>query len=150
MPQEHNQHLGLLKVSKQQYVTFFHQLYQGAASVDTDKICRTLKKVLKTKYASLSRSLKDTLPYVAAEMYSKGLISEAVKDNLTYESMIREFDAAGLQFLESVSELENHCQLLLKCLFIQGSPEAGAAKALAKDWNDEVNKNCGIFFNISD
>ena len=136
-------------MSKQQYVTFFHQLYQGAASVDTDEICRTLKGVLKTKYASLSRSLKGTtLPSVAAEMYSKELISEVVKDNPTYESMISEFDA-GLQFLESVSELENHCQLLLKCLSIQGSPVARAAKALAKDWNDEVNKNCGIFFNIS-
>ena len=119
LPQECNHHLNLLKVSKQQYVTFFHQLYQGAASVDTDEICRTLKGVLKTKYASLSRSLKGTtLPSVAAEMYSKELISEAVKDNPTYESMIREFDA-GLQFLESVSELENHCQLLLKCLSIQ-------------------------------
>ena len=85
MPQEHKQHLSLLKVSKQQYVTFFHQLYQGAASVDTDKICRTLKKVLKTKFASLSCSLKGTtLPYVTAEMYSKELISEAIKDNPTY------------------------------------------------------------------
>ena len=124
-------------------------MYQGAASVDTEKICRTLKGVLKTRFASLSRSLKDTLPYVAAEMYSKGLISEVVKDNPTYDSMIREFEA-GLQFLESVSELENHCQLFLKCLSIQGGPAAGAAKALAKDWNEEVNKNCGIFFNISD
>ena len=148
MPQEHKQHLGLLKVSKQQYVTFFHQLYQGAASVDMDKICRTLKEVLKTKYASLSHSLKDTLPYVAAEMYSKGLISEAVKDNPTYDSMIREFEA-GLQFLQSVPELENHCQLFLKCLSIQGGPVEIAAKTLANDWNEEVNKNCDIFFNLS-
>ena len=124
-------------------------MYEGAASVDIDKIRRTLKEVLKKKFASLSRSLKDTLPYVAAEMYSKGLISEAVKDNPTYDSMIREFEA-GLQFLESVSELENHCQLFLKCLSSQGGPAVGAAKVLAKDWNDEVNKHCDIFFNLSD
>ena len=117
--------------------------------VDTDKICRTLKGVLQSKFASLSRSLKDTLPYVAAEMYSKELISEAVKDNPTYESIIREFEV-GLQFLESASELENHCQLFLKCLSIQGGPVTGAARALTKDWNDEVNKNCGTFLNLSD
>ena len=123
-------------------------MYQGAASVDIDKIRRTLKEVLKKKFASLSRSLKDTLPNIAAEMYSKGLISEAVKDNPTYDSMIREFEA-GLQFLGSVSELENYCQLFLECLSIQGGPVVGAAKVLAKDWNDEVNKNCDIFFNLS-
>ena len=123
-------------------------MYKGAASVDIDKIRRTLKEVLKKKFASLSRSLKDTLPYVAAEMYSKGLISEAVKDNPTYDSMIRELEV-GLQFLESVSELENHCQLFLECLSSQGGPAVGAAKVLAKDWNDEVNKNCGILLNLS-
>ena len=123
-------------------------MYEGAASVDIDKIRRTLKEVLKKKFASLSRSLKDTLSYVAAEMYSKGLISEAVKDNPTYDSMIREFEA-GLQFLESVSEVENHCQLFLECLSSQGGPAVGAAKVLAKDWNDEVNKSCGILLNLS-
>ena len=123
-------------------------MYEGATSVDIDKIRRTLKEVLKKKFASLSRSLKDTLSYVAAEMYSKGLISETVKDNPTYDSMIREFEA-GLQFLESVSELENHCQLFLKCLSSQGGPVVGAAKVLAKDWNEEVNKNCGILLNLS-
>ena len=123
-------------------------MYEGAASVDIDKIRRTLKEVLKKKFASLSRSLKDTLPNVAAEMYSKGLISEAVKDNPTYDSMRREFEA-GLQFLESVSELENHCQLFLKCLSSQGGPVVGAAKVLAKDWNEEVNKNCCILLNLS-
>ena len=46
--------------------------------------------------------------------------------------MIRRFEA-GLQFLEGISELENHSQLFLKCHSSQSDPVVGAAKALAKD-----------------
>ena len=90
--------------------------------------------------------MHDCVPSVSTEMYSLGLISEAVKDAPTYDSMIREF-VAGMNSKRTVSKLEKHCQLFLGSLSSQGGPVNDEAKVLAEDWKEEVTK-LGISFNV--
>lgn len=90
--------------------------------------------------------MHDCVPSVATEMYSVGLISEAVKDAPTYDSMIREF-VAGMNSKRTVSKLEEHCQLFLESLSSQGGPVNAEAKVLAEDWKEEVTK-LDISFNV--
>ena len=113
------------------------------------KLCKILRDVIKWKYADLRQVLKPkVLPSVAAEMFSKGLISQPCKDDPTYDSVIGEFEN-GMQWRTSVEELEKHCQSFLNSLSIQGGPVQGAAIRLAEEWKKNVKEELGVPLSLS-
>lgn len=117
--------------------------------VDLGKLRKTLREVIKKKFADLSKVLKPkVLSCVAAEMFSKGLISQPCKDDPTYDSVISEFEN-GMQWKTSVEELEEHCQSFLTSLSIQHGPVEEAAKHLAEEWKKNVKEEFGISLNLS-
>ena len=73
------------------------------------------------------------------------MIPDAVHDNPTFDSIIRQFEA-GMEWKKSVSELKEHCQLFLDSLSTQAED---AAKTLAREWKEEVKKELGISLDIN-
>ena len=117
--------------------------------LDLGKLCKTLREVIKRKFADLSKVLKPkVLSCVAPEMFSEGLISQPCKDDPTYDSVISEFEN-GMQWKTSVKELEKHCQSFLTCLTIQGGPVQGAAIYFAEEWKKNVKEEFIISMNLS-
>ena len=124
-------------------------MYLGVVPVNVDvdlkKLRTILCKVLNSHFAHLNQQLKDTLKEVAAEMFAKNLIPNAVNENPTYNGMINQFKA-GMEWKKSVSELKKHCQFFLDSLSIQAKD---AAKTLASEWKEEVKKELGISLDIN-
>ena len=86
------------------------------------------------------------IPAIAKEMYTRGLLSESVKDCPTYDSLMREFEA-GLNFKKTVKAIEEHCQSFIASVSSQKGPAESHARAIADEWKDEVMKDllmCGI------
>ena len=128
----------------------FFQYFTGPAippppSVDINKLRRKITEVIRTNYAGLSKTLKSNIPAIAKEMYARGLLSEAVKDHPTYDSLMREFEA-GLNFKKTVKAIEEHCQSFIASVSSQKGPAESHARAIADEWKDGVMKELKITF----
>lgn len=108
---------------------------------------KVMKDVLTCHFGHLSNQLTLCLSRVAREMYSCRLISRSVNESPTVYNLIYEFEN-GMQYKEDVSKLQEHCQLFLQCLSIEGGPMTLAAQELCKDWKEEVNKKCSISLDL--
>ena len=114
----------------------------------SDEVHKVLKKVLTSHFADLSNQLSRCLPQVAAEMYSKDLISKSVRDSPTAINVINEFER-GLEIVnEDILKLQEHCQLFLQCLSSEGGPTKLVAQNLCKDWMEEVKRECDIALDL--
>ena len=69
-----------------------------------------------------------------SHLYAKGIITESVRDSLSYSKMMQEFQAK-LLVLKDVSELKAHCQVFLECIS-QGGPTDAVARILAIEWGE--------------
>ena len=112
-----------------------------------DRVREILRRVLQEQSANLTDLLYGCLPNVVTQMYAKGLITEPVYCNPTYQSVMKDYEN-GMKF-KTVPELEKHCQLFLDCLSSQGGPVKDAAKAIAEYWKDEINKELGVKLNLT-
>ena len=120
----------------------------ATSAIKSDEVCKVLKRVLTSHFADLSNQLSRCLPQVAAEMYSKDLISKSVRDSPTVVDVINEFER-GMQIInEDILKLQEHCQLFLQCLSSEGGPTKLTAQKLCKDWIDEVKKECDISLDL--
>ena len=81
-------------------------------------------------------------------MYSKGLISKSVRDSPTVYNVIGEFES-GMNLVNSISKLQEHCQLFLQCLSSEGGPTKLAAQKLCQEWVDKVKKQCDISVDLT-
>ena len=81
-------------------------------------------------------------------MYSKRLISESVRDYPTVYSIVGEFES-GMKLINTISKLQEHCQLFLQCLYSEGGPMKLAAQKLCQDWIEEVKKQCDISLDLT-
>ena len=115
--------------------------------MNVGELCKIIKRVLDKQFKFLSHTLQYALQEIAEEMFARRLISQAVIDAPTYSIMIQEF-TYGLKLQKNISELKKYCQLFLTCLFSQGGQVKQAANALAKEWEEEIEKELGISLNI--
>ena len=104
-------------------------------------------RVLQKQSADLDDVLSSCLSNVTAQMFAKELITKSVYNNPTYKSVVNDYEN-GMKF-KSISELENHCQLFLDSLSSEGGPVKSVAKAIAKQWKDEINTELGITLNLN-
>ena len=120
---------------------FLHITFTGA--VEAKRVRRILENVLRKRFSDLSKATKKCISEIAADMYSKNLISETVKDSPNYNDVIHEF-VADMSFKNNVLALEDHCRLFLDCLINGGGPAKQAAYCLAKDWEQDVLREANI------
>lgn len=141
------QQLIVLKVSHQKYLLWSPHIQTGDTDINPDRVTEILQKVLQEQSANLTKLLSNCLSSVATELFSNNLITDYVHRNPTYQSVIDDYNN-GMKY-KSVPELEKHCQLFLDSLSGQGGPVKDAAKALARYWKEEVNKELGIDFKLN-
>lgn len=100
-----------------------------------EKLIQSMKDVLDRNYSQMRDCLKNCLSQVVIDMFSKDLVTEAVKDNPTYDAMIGEIKTS-LQYCRDVKKLREHCESFLSCITKQGGPAKKAAERLVEDWNE--------------
>lgn len=120
--------------------------------MDTTLFISLVKKVLRgvfnNHYVTLSEVLKDCLKEVARELFANGLIIKAVKNSPTIDSICDGL-LSMIEFKKENAEIEKHCNLFLKCIASQGGPARDLAETLAKEWQDEISKQLGIYLQLS-
>ena len=115
--------------------------------VDVKKLKEAISRVLVSYHAGLTCLPKKSLPSLANQLYTKGLISNEVKDNPSVDEFIDEFKAS-LNFMKEVSQVKDHCKKFLKAFIAVGGSYATAANALHKDWIETVNNELNVSFCI--
>ena len=78
-----------------------------------------VQDVLTRHYSALSDTVEHCIDKVAGEMYSKELISKAVRNSPEYRTIHDEF-VAGMKLKRDLCSLEKHCQNLLDSLIAVG------------------------------
>ena len=91
-----------------------------------------IKKSLRSHYAVLEKATRGSLSSISSHLYAKEMITESVRESLSYSKMIHDFEA-NLSFLNEVSEIKRHCQVFLECIS-QGGPTDAVARTLATEW----------------
>ena len=76
-------------------------------------------------------------------MYAARLISSAFRHSCSFDIIIAEF-TAGLNFMRSTSEIEQHCTKFLSILTKLGGPYAIASEILQQDWIKDSRAECGV------
>ena len=99
------------------------------------------------KHAALVGLPKYSLPSLAAEMYSVGLISIGVKETPVFDSIIGEF-VAKMNFKRTHTELEEDLRKFLKSFNKVGGSFADAASVLQDEWTDIIKKELNIELNL--
>ena len=100
---------------------------------------RLIRHVLTIKHAALVGLPKSSLPSLAAQMYSVGLISNGVKETPTFDGIIGEF-IAGMNFQSSHTDLQEYLGKFLSCFNKVGGSFAAASKVLQDEWADIIRK----------
>ena len=118
----------------------FHSLL---LDTDINKLLRVIRNVLTQHHTSLDISSRNNLHLLANEMYAAGLISLAVLQSPSFDSIIAEFMVA-LVFMHSLSEIEQCCAKFLSILTKIGGPCALASQALQEDWIKDGKAECGV------
>ena len=98
-----------------------------------------MKDILQEQDYPLQIVLKNCLPQVSSEMFTKNLIPESVKDEPTYDKLVGEFKAR-MEFKDA-SELQKHWQTFIEILSNQGGSAVGAATYLAKELTERLKSH---------
>ena len=100
-------------------------------------------------HSDLSKVLKKSLEKIATDLYSHGLISEAVNESPTFKDIMTEFQS-GMNLIRNYQRLVKHCELFLQTLVDQHGPPKEAAINIAEDWTENIKRklNITIEFNI--
>ena len=109
---------------------------------------RLIRKILTNNDAALVSLPKASLPSLAAEMYSVGLISIGVKKKPKFDAIIGEF-VAKMSFKRTHTELEEDLRKFLKSFNKVGGSFADAASVLRDEWTDIIRKELNIKFNLN-
>ena len=115
----------------------------AAQAVDVSKISDKLKSVLDSNYALVQRVTRYSLEMIAAELFSKRIITDETKGAPTYEKIISEFKI-HLDLADSLERLQELCRKFLRAIASQGGPAETAADKLREEWKKEIKEKLGI------
>ena len=100
----------------------------------------SIEESLQSHFANLLSATKYCISNVSANIFSKGLISEAVNKSPTISKIISEFKA-GLSSMSDISQLVEHYECFLECLSSVGGPLLSVVHSLRDDWST-IKKQC--------
>lgn len=78
-------------------------------------------------------------------LYQNGIITEGGKDSKDFDTMLSEF-ICGMDYLQSVTEYEEHCTKLLDTLTALSGNARRASNVLRQAWITAVKQSVGIDF----
>ena len=104
---------------------------------------KVIQDVLTEQYSALDGLLNASIKSFATDMYSRCLISETSKDVANFNDMMSEFKS-GMSFIPDGQNVLKHCQLFLQSLAKQGGPHKQAARSIAEEWTENINKKLNI------
>lgn len=104
-------------------------------SVDDVAVYKTsLVTTFNSQYAKLFEILKGSLEDFAKRLFEAHLITKPVMLSNDYDKIVGEF-LAGIEYMDSKADLQQHCQVFVDALEGLGSVATRcAAKNLAKEW----------------
>ena len=108
-----------------------------ATNLDVDDVAAyktSLVATFNSQYAKLFETLKGSLEDFAKKLFEAHLITKPVMLSNDYDKIVGEF-LAGIEYMESKADLQQHCQVFVDALEGLGSVATRcAAKNLAKEW----------------
>ena len=109
------------------------------ATNDLSKIQDTLKLVLDRNFVKLQNATKNAIKSIAAQLFSKGIITNDVREKAEYEKIIDDFKS-NLEQTESREEVQEICGKFLSGIASQGGPTRTAANRLSEEWKKQVKE----------
>lgn len=95
---------------------------------------------LEGNYSNLADATKSSSGKIAAQLFSKRLISESTRDAPTCQNIISEVKAI-LSLTKDYSELKYQYELFLECLTAEGGPAQFASDVLKAEW-ESIQQQC--------
>ena len=117
------------------------------ATDDLSKIQDTLKLVLDRNFAKLQNATKNAIKSIAAQLFSKGIITNDVREKAEYDKIIDDFKS-NLEQTESREEVQEICGKFLSGIASQGGPTRTAANRLSEEWKKQVKEKHKIELNF--
>ena len=118
-----------------------------SATVDVKKVKKVINDVLVSHYDDLTSLPKEAISILANKLYAVELINEAIKDDPSVDKCIGEF-RSSLKFIRHLSQIEEHCQKLLKSFIAVRGSYVYAAIALKEDWVGALKTKLGFDLKI--
>uniref|UniRef100_A0A1X7TZ28 Death domain-containing protein n=1 Tax=Amphimedon queenslandica TaxID=400682 RepID=A0A1X7TZ28_AMPQE len=112
-------------------------------AVDVSKIIDAIKEVLDKNFAKVQNATKRSLSMIASELFAKGIITNEVQGNPTYEGIISDFKG-NLDLSDTKEEVREFCQNFLKGIASEGGPAKTAANKLGDEWKRELKESLGV------
>lgn len=113
--------------------------------VDLPNVRMTIQSIFTSRYARLCDTMEGCLPTIAKMMMESGLISKHTMKTENYDKIMDDF-LAGLEWMNSVSDLEIHCGKFVTILENAGPNQAMAGLELRTALQNEVSQICGKSF----
>ena len=110
-------------------------MYKHYNTPGTRKICLILDKIVNDNYHKLCSLFEDSMKKVAEEMFQAGIISCDVKEDPTFDSIIKSFLSA-FNFMENLEDIQKHCQTFLSVFTKMGGPFVIAGEMIKKKMHD--------------
>ena len=89
---------------------------------------------IKFKYATLKGALEGSMESFAGEMYQADLINREAMKSHNYDVIMGQF-ISGMNFIHSISELQEHCQVFVDVLEKMGGAAKITSSEFTKEWN---------------
>ena len=122
----------------------------GDLSLITD--CNKLRSLLSSQldgiYADLEGLLQqETLKLFTSYLFQSGLISQSVKSSPEYSAIMGELKSS-LKFKKTPQLVIAHCHKILSILADLGEPQKEAARSIAEDMTEAINKELNVTIKI--
>lgn len=111
-------------------------------ALDVTKIIDVIKAVLDKNFAKVQNATKRSLSMIASELFAKGIITNEVQNNPTFEGIISDFKG-NLDLSDTEDEVREFCQKFLKGIASEGGPARTAATKLGDEWKRELKESVG-------
>ena len=120
----------------------------GTTATDNlSKIQDILKLVLDRNFVKLQNATKNAIKSIAAQLFSKGIITNDVREKAEYDKIIDDFKS-NLEQTESREEVQEICGKFLSGIASQGGPTRTAANRLSEEWKKQVKEKHKIELNF--
>ena len=110
---------------------------------DVSEVVATVQEEIDKKFSGLKTVFNVSIEEISAEMFTVGLISNAVKNKQSADSIIADFKASFL-FKSSLSEIELHCTTFFGVLNKMGGSFKDAGNYLKQSIKKVIKEKFNI------
>ena len=103
--------------------------------------------MLDRNFVKLQNTTKNAIKSIAAQLFSKDIITNDVREKAEYDKIIGDFKS-NLEQTESREEVQEICGKFLSGIASQGGPTRTAANRLSEEWKKQVKEKHKIELNF--